>query len=337
MRLNFNTIALLVLCLSVVVIVGLFQQPLQAMLNPATSTPTIQNLLPYNLSHIATQLIVQQGETFTQVDKIDGQWQIIGGTNLDDTRETNHDFVVGVLSLMSTFEYSRVFETEDLAQYGLSAPTASIEIRISDEAFTLKLGQTNPDGDSLYMQVDDTQTVYLVPAVFEFTNIMRLAILPPYLDVNPAQNDNLPGNLLFPDVFGYQIEEFMIRDRRDGSFITYRQGELGTWIIDGTVVNTEIEVDHVQSAVNVSQFLFLEIEPLEASVMESVIDLAILTLSMTIDDGQSYVMNVYSLEDIGYIGQLKEDANTSEYALPVDIINMFFDMVREPPYVNMRP
>jgi hypothetical protein len=336
MRLNTKTIVLIILCLGIVIVVGIFQDPLQNMLISSSPTPSIQTMLPFDIDNQATQVIVRQGDDFTQIDKIDGLWQVVAGSNVDNSLETNHDFVVGLLSLMSTLEYSRVFTSEDLAQYGLDNSLATIAIRMPDTDYSLRLGQTNPDGDQLYMQVNDATDIYLVPAVFEFANIMRLASNPPYLDETPEViGETLPDNLLFPDVFGYQVAEFKIRDGRDGSTITYTQGDQGTWIVDGSVVNTELEIDHVQAAINVSQFLFLAIEPADSAVMDAVTDLAILTLSITTQDDENYEMSVYAIDELGYVGRLRDAENTREYVLPTDTVNQFFDMVREPPYATL--
>lgn len=336
MRLNIKTIVFIIFCIGIVIIVGFLQEPLQDMLVTESPTPHIQTILPYDIDNQATQVIIRQGDDFTQIDRVEGRWQVVDGTNIDVTRVTHHDFIVGLLSLMSTFEYSRVFSSDDLAQFGLDNPSSTITIVVADSDYNLRLGQTNPDGDQLYIQIDDPSDIYLVPAVFEFENIVRLATNPPYIDEQPeVTNDTLSDNLLFPDVFGYQVAEFKIRDGRDGSEIVYTQGDLGTWIVDGTVVNTEIEIDHVQAAINVSQFLFLDIEPADESVMNAVTDLAILTLSLTTLDEEMYVMNVYTVEEFGYVGRLRGVANTREYLLPTDTINQFFDMVREPPYSTL--
>jgi len=332
MRLNRGTVALLVISLCVVIAVGIFQQPIIALMTSPTPTSTVNQLLPFGLANEATRFVVRQGENFTQMERIDGVWQVTDGTMIDDSRETNNDFVVGLLRLIGTIEYSRVFEGDDLSQYGLETSTASIEITSLDATYNLQLGATNPDGDELYVQVNDNNQVYLVPAVFEFSNIMRLATEPPYQD--EVTEDALSDDLLFPDVFGYQIAEFTIQDMRDGSSITYTQGEQGTWMLDGTVVNPDIEVDHVQAAVNVSQFLFLDIEPLAQSVRDSLTDIAILTLSMTTTDNRSYTMTVYTLEDVGYAGILYDGTEREVYALPTDRVNLFFDMVTDPPYMT---
>lgn len=332
MRLNRGTVALLVISLCVVIAVGIFQQPIIALMTSPTPTSTVNQLLPFGLANEATRFVVRQGENFTQMERIDGVWQVTDGTMIDDSRETNHDFVVGLLRLIGTIEYSRVFESDDLSQYGLETSTASIEITSPDATYHLQLGATNPDGDELYVQVNDNNQVYLVPAVFEFSNIMRLATEPPYQE--EVMEDALSDDLLFPDVFGYQIAEFTIQDMRDGSSITYTQGEQGTWMLDGTVVNPDIDVDHVQAAVNVSQFLFLDIEPLAQSVRDSLTDIAILTLSMTTTDNRSYTMTVYTLEDVGYAGILYDGIEREVYALPTDRVNLFFDMVTDPPYMT---
>jgi|GEM_PF-2793918 len=333
MRLNRGTILLLGVSLLVVVVAVFFQQPLQSLLTQPTPTIPVRQLLPFDIAQTARQLSIYENDNVTEIDRIDDKWQITTATIEEENRETNHDFVVGILRLMAGIEYSRSFSADDLAQYGLAESPTRIEIMTADTSYRLQLGATNPDGDQLYIRLNDENDVYLVPAVFEFFNIMRLATEPPYSDV-AVIDENVPDNLLFPDVFGYQITTFSIRDMRDGSRITYTQGDRGTWIIEGTVVNEDIEIDHVQAAVNVSQFLFLDVEPLDETVRESLTNVAILTLSMTTEDSQSYTMTVYTVEDIGYAGILNDGAEQIAYALPIDTVNLFFDMVTNPPYIT---
>jgi len=84
--------------------------------------------------------------------------------------------------------------------------------------------------------------------------------------------------------------------------------------------------------VNVSQFLFLDIESLEFDVINSVIDIPILTLSMTTEDSQAYTMNIVVADDVEYFGILDDGDIKIGYRLPTDTVNLFFDMVRNPPY-----
>lgn len=334
MQLNRKTLILLGCSVLIIIGVLIFQEPLQDVIILPTQTLTVQTLLPDNLAEQAIQFIVRQQTDFTLVDKVGGIWQVTEASALDNTRETNGDFVDGLLELMSGFEYIRSFESDELSQFGLENSTVSIEVQTETDAYILHLGQTNPDGNRVYVMLNDIPTVYLMPTVFEFTQIVKLATEPPYRQLLAEATPELSDNLLFPDVFGYQIAEFSIRDRRDGSFIRYTQGELGTWIVDGTIVNEERNINHVQVAINVSQFLFLDIEQLEQDVTKSATDLAILTLSMTTDDSRTYTMDVMVIDDVEYIGILNEGTEETAYRLPTDTINLFFDMVRQPPYTD---
>lgn len=334
MQLNRKTLILLGCSILIITGVVLFQDSVTTAIVPPTATPVIQTLLPFDIESQAVQLTVRQQSDFTQIEKFDGVWQITDGTNLDESRETHSDFVDGLLDLMSGFEVISTFETDDLAQFGLEDSQATIEILTESDSYTLHLGQINPDGDRVYVMLNDEPRLYLMPTVFEFTKIMELATEPPYHQIVAEETPELSDNLLFPDVFGYQVTEFMVRDQRDGSFIRYTQGELGTWIVDGTVVNEDREINHVQAAINVSQFLFLDIEQLNASVINTVTDIPILTLSMTTEDSQAYTMNIMVLEEVEYIGILDDGTQETGYRLPTDTINAFFDMVRHPPYAN---
>jgi hypothetical protein len=333
---RFNRRTLILLGCSVLIIMGvlIFQDPLQKIVTLPTPTPTVQRLLPDRIAEQTIQFVVRQQANFTQIDKVNGVWQVTDGSSLDETRETHSDFVDGLLQLMSGFEYISAFESDDVSQFGLENSTVSIEIQTETDLYILHLGQINPDGNRVYVMLNDAPTVYLMPTVFEFTKIVTLATAPPYRQLVAEVTPDLSDTLLFPDVFGYQIAEFMIRDERDGSFIRYTQGELGTWAVDGMVVNEERDIDHVQVAVNVSQFLFLDIEQLSQDVTNSATDLPILTLSMTTDDSQTYTMSVIVVDDVGYVGILDDGTEQKVYHLPTDTINLFFDMMRHPPYTN---
>ena len=334
MQLNRRTLILLGFSIFIILGVLLFQDSIQTVIIPPTSTPSVQKLLPNTIAQDATQFIVREQDEFTQIDKIEGVWQVTDGTALDTTLETHSDFVDGILELMSGFEYISSFESDDLSQFGLDNSIASIEIQTETASYVLHLGRINPDGDRAYVMLNDNPTIYLMPTVFEFTKILELASAPPYRQLVIEETPEVSNNLLFPDVFGYQITEFMIQDQRDGSFIRYTQGELGTWLVDGTLVNEAREINHVQAAINVSQFLFLDIEKLESSVMNSVTDLPILTLSMTSEDSKAYTMNIIVLDDVEYIGILDDGTQKLGYRLPTNTVNLFFDMVRQPPYTD---
>lgn len=335
MQLNRGTIILLGVCILIILGGLVLQDPLQTLITPPTPTSAQKTILPDDLTTQATQLIIRQGEVFTQVDRVDAGWLVTDATHLDTSRETHRDFVDGLLALMTGFEYTSTFQSDDLEQFGLQDTIASIQIQTPTETYTLKLGNANPDGDSLYMMINDDPTIYLMPTVFEFRNIMRLALEPPYVQLTVEATEESSGNLLFPDIFGYQITEFVIRDQRDGSFIRYTQGELGTWIVEGTVVNEDREIDHVQAAVNVSQFLFLQVEQISTEVGEAVTNVSILTLSMTTEEGQTYTMNVISDDEFGYVGSLKDGATTKTVQLDPQIVNTFIGLVRQPPYAQV--
>jgi hypothetical protein len=334
MRLNRKTLILLGGSVLIILGVLLFQDTVQATLIPPTETPVGQMLLPDDLAQQAIQMIIRQQADFTQIDKLNNSWQVTDGTAVDDSRETHSDFVDGLLGIMSGFNYISAFESDDLSQFGLDESMASIEIKTDTDDYLLQLGQINPDGDRIYVMLNDVSTVYLMPAVFEFSKVIELASAPPYRQIVVEETPELSDNLLFPDIFGYQITEFMIKDQRDGSFIRYIQGELGTWLVDGTIVNEELAINDVQAAVNVSQFLFLDIEPLATDVINSVTDVPILTLSMTTEDIKAYTMNVSVLNNAGYVGILDDGTEKNEYRLPTDTVNLFFDMVRYPPYAD---
>ena len=334
MRLNRRTLMMLGGSLLIIIAVLVVQQPLQNMILTSTPTPMSQLLLPSNLAKQATQLIVRQLENYTQIDKTDGVWQVTDATAIDESRETHDEFVSGLLELMSGFEYDSAFESDDLSQFGLADSTVKIEIRTDVETFILSIGRSNPDGDGVYVRLNDESMIYLMPTVFEFANMIRLATEPPYRQFVAEATAEVSDNLLFPDIFGYQVAEFMIRDERDGAFIRYKQGELGTWLVEGTVVNESREMNHVQAAIHVSQFLLLEVEAIDQSVRDSATDGAILTVSMIIDEDRAYNMSVIAVDELGYIGVLN-DGNTSQaYQLPFESVIQFANIVRQPPYAE---
>lgn len=333
MRLNRGTIALLIIGLIVIVGALALQKPLQSLLSPPTMTPAVRNLLPTDLAQTAQEFRVQVGEDFTEMQVIDGLWQVTDGTAIDPEQETHHDLILGILQLMSEFEYASTFIAENLGQYGLDDPSATIRITTTDETIDLSVGATNPDGNRYYVMLGEEPQVYLSPAVFEINNIMRLATLPPYRQVLPEVTDEPSENILFPDIFGYQIATFEIRDGRDGSFIKYTQGDQGTWALEGTVVNPSREVNHVAAAVNVSIFLFLEVEKLPEQVIESAKNDPLLTITMTTFDEETRTLFVVEpIENTGYLAVLDDDPRA--LILPIDTVNRFFDMVRQPPYAQ---
>jgi len=335
MQLNRGTLILLGICILVIVGVFVLQEPLQAIITSPINTAMVQTILPPDIAQQAIQLTVRNNDDFTEIKRIDDIWQVTDGTAIDTKRETHHELVDGMLQLMAGFQYSSTFESDDLAQFDLENVTTSIEIFTQTEkTYTLKLGTTNPDGDQIYMMLDDEPTIYLMPTVFEFANIIRLAVRPPYHPVVAEATEEVSSNLLFPDIFGYQVTEFMIRDERDGSFIRYTQGELGTWIVDGTIVDDTREIDHVQAAVNVSKFLFLEIDPSQLEVADFVTNLSILTLSMKTEDSQSYTISILDVEGTGFTGILTDGSASKAYQLDAETVNLFFEMVRQPPYAT---
>ena len=334
MRLNRGTWVLLGSSVLIIFGILLFQEPLKMLIASPTPIPIVQTILPHDLAETATRLVIRQWTNQTQMERMDGIWQITDATAIDTTRETSHEYIDGILALMSTFEYSSAFETDDLRQFGLDDPQVWISVETNTARYTLYLGQTNPDGDRVYVKLNGEPTVYLLPTVFELGMIVKLATEPPYRERVPQVAEELSGSLLFPTVFGYQIAEFYIEDGRDGSFIRYTQGDLGTWILEGTMVDEKREVNHSQAAINVSQFLFLEVEPSNMQVRNSITDVAILRLSMTTDDSQTYNMNIFTVNDVGYVGIVDDGDTSKRYDLPTNTVNIFFDMIRQPPYAK---
>lgn len=334
MRLNRSTILILLACLLVILGASLFREPLNGLINPPSPTPLVQNLLPENIAQIASSLRIQEDDDFVQIDKIEGAWQIVDGTYLDNSLETYHDFVVGIIALTGEFEYASTFTSEDLKQYGLDTSQKLIHLQSPDRAYNLIIGHKNPDGNRYYVRFDTSNQIYLLPAVFEIDKILQLAQNPPYLQLSPevtAEASN--SKLLFPDVFGYQIASFEIQDKRDGSWIRYSQGEQGTWSLEGTYVDTTRPVNYGNVAVNVSLFLFMEVETSSQVVRNSVTDVSILTLSMTTFEEQTYTMYVVEpIADNGYVVQI--EGQSQVFIAPVNRVNRFIDMIHLPPYAS---
>lgn len=335
MRLNRSTIILFIVSLVIIIGVVIFQDPIENLITPPPPTSTIQGLLPEDLADQATRLIVREGENFTQVDKESDTWKVSDGTVIDASRDTHTEFVDGLLDLMSGFEYMTQFISDDISQFGLDNPRGLIEIHTPDRNYRLNIGDTNPDGDRIYVQLNDAPDIYLMPTVFEFGNILRLATEPPYYPLLAETTEEPSDSLLFPDVFGYQITEFRIDDRRDGSYIRYIQGDSGTWSVEGTVVDESRDINHGEAAINISLFLFLDVDLINQQVRDTATSRSILTLSMQIEDDGSYTMDILVADEVGYIGILNDTNQTKAFILETSTVNSFFDMVRQPPYANV--
>jgi hypothetical protein len=145
----------------------------------ATPVPTELPVIVYFQTDQARALrIARPGtdQSTTLVRGGDGQWQL----TVPVTEPADQDEVEYTLESLAFLQPSReITGTLSLAEYGLEPPVIQVTIELADgTAHTIKLGEMNPSQSGYYTQVDDQESVFLIPT-YTGSQLERLLSEPP--------------------------------------------------------------------------------------------------------------------------------------------------------------
>lgn len=106
-----------------------------------------------------TELSYYFGEEFCSFVKEGDVWKVKGDEELTLKQSPINTMVS---SAVATYIVSRLEEVADLSQYGLQEPTNTITLKVAGTEHVIKVGNTNEMTSYLYLQMDDSSTVYVV-------------------------------------------------------------------------------------------------------------------------------------------------------------------------------
>ena len=157
MRLNRNTLMLLVAALAVIGVVLLLNS--QSSTTPSgTPTPSPAGAGPLfaDLTGGALNgLQVQDNTTGAYIALAraeDGSW-VLNATNSAD-RGANQTLATSAATTFASLNASSSFVSADLAQYGLDAPQYTVFARAGETTYRLYIGSANPQGNRNYVIVE---------------------------------------------------------------------------------------------------------------------------------------------------------------------------------------
>jgi len=110
-----------------------------------------------------TSLVFEKRDTLSESQ----QWQM----KQPETQPANTAAISFLTDLLVNNKPERSFplSLEQLADYGLDQPIATIEVQLKNhQIHELKLGKPDLEGRSLYAQVDNLPLVYIVPIEFQY-------------------------------------------------------------------------------------------------------------------------------------------------------------------------
>ena len=328
MRLNRGTLALIVGC--AVVIIGVL-----VLNNSTTPEPTANT--SGRLFDVFSNRVVQfsvidstfSAET-TYTRQENGLWGI--DSTAPELGLPNDVLIVGVLDLILGLGYVDTFEAGDVAGFGLDSPRYQFNIVTeNDEQLALSIGNLTPDETAYYGQLNHDNRLYLIPQPQVIDRLADFASEPPYQ--TEVETPEVIEGLLFPDVFGYEVESLTIRDLEANTFITYAQTDDGDWELSGTFVNEGV-VDVLRVAQDVSAFLLLQaIEQIDVTLQEAGLDTPQLQFELTTFSGQQTQLVVGNLaSDEGYYAQF--DGQDTVVIVPRNTIDGLRELIQNPPIVE---
>ena len=92
--------------------------------------------------------------------------------------DTDYDQITAAITSLENMAATQVVqeEAEDLAEYGLSEPSATVKVTFGDgTAYTYELGNASPLGDGYYIKEKDHNKVYLTST--DVGTIMLLSLI----------------------------------------------------------------------------------------------------------------------------------------------------------------
>ncbi len=189
MRLDQRTVILLVVLLVVIVAGLVITNPANAPAETPTpvegSGPVFGEIDQTTITGIAVTNN-DTGETTVLTKDEGGAWAITEATNSTD-RATDQAAVTTALNTLATLASSESFTTENLADFGLDAPTHTIVLTAVDgTTHTLLVGGKAPANPRYYSLLDDDATTVYVVNSTGVDSVTGLIAAPPYVPAPTA-------------------------------------------------------------------------------------------------------------------------------------------------------
>ncbi|MGI5919264.1 MAG: DUF4340 domain-containing protein [Christensenellales bacterium] len=117
------------------------------------------SIFSYNTAQVAS-VTLARGDNQRKILQIEGGWALADGTALDyDATDLLVTFIAYLYSDNLVEEHA-----DSMAPYGLEPPSARASFTLIDgTSHTIDFGGMTPNGKSVFMRVDGSDTVYSVP------------------------------------------------------------------------------------------------------------------------------------------------------------------------------
>jgi protein-disulfide isomerase len=183
MRLDQRTIILVVVSLVVIVAVLLIGNPTAApdlTPTPAGGGPVFAALDQTTIVSVSVTNN-DTGETTVLTKDDGGSWTVSEATNSTD-RATDQAAVETALTTLAALAASESFEADDLAVFGLDAPTHTLVLTASDDTtHTIQIGAKAAANPRYYALVDDNATTVYVVQQTQVDSLTDWVGAPPYV------------------------------------------------------------------------------------------------------------------------------------------------------------
>lgn len=345
MRLNRNTLIVLLVSLAVIVVAGLLLNNPSS--NSTAATPTAEGFVGRVFPDLALESVnsitVRSEADATETAYIqddEGVWQIESTTlttaNPDSeiTQTTLDERVANVVSL----EAPDSFETDDLAQFGLEPPAFVITLKTRDnQTVTVKIGKKNPQNNRYYALIgDNTTKVYLLTSVGKIDPVTQLAATPPIVippTPTPVPVLNTQGPV-FSTFDATTITRFEVRDNANDAFIIIAKDSSGNWIVEEGTNKEDRLLDSGSITTLLTVFGFTQaVDGVDGADLER-LGLAepAYTLVATGTNNQTYSIKIGTEDVTGTRYYALVDAYETVAVIEKASIDIVLTLIAEPPY-----
>jgi hypothetical protein len=345
MRLNRNTVLILLVSVIVIVVTSLFlNNPIST---PGNTTPTAEgfvgrvfpDLTLENVNGLRVRDEVAATETAYAQDA-EGTWNIAFTTlataslTTNLTQTTMDERVANIIAV----EAPESFTTDDLVPFGLDAPAFTLTITTRDnQTFTLKIGQKNPAGNRYYALLgEDASKVYLLTGVGRIDPVTQLAATPPIVvppTPTPVPVLNTQGPV-FNTFDAASITRFEVRNTTNDEFIILAKDDAGNWRVEDGTNKTDRLLDANIVTTFLTAFGFTPaVDGIDGADLER-LGLAepAYTLVATTATNQTYSLKIGTEDATGTRYYALVDAYDTVAVIEKAGIDIVLTLISEPPY-----
>lgn len=332
MRLNRNTIIVLVAALLVIVVaLVMLNQPEDT--GPETVADDAGGVLfteaaPETVTSLNVTDSTGLNVSLQRGDTDEALWQFPG--NDDEVDAATVDTAVSTLTNLS---YTDSYQTEDATQYGFGTETvpAVITFVADGTEYTLTVGRQNPSGNRYYVRVGDDETIYLVNST-TLDTILGLAsnqpiVVPP--TPTPVPMLNAPG-VVFVGFSAQDIQRFQVTDHASGESLVLVRGEDNLW----TVLDDDRALDQSTVEVLMSVYGFVEaVDAIDGADLEA-LGLAepAYTIQATDSSERTFKIQLGDTDASGTRRYALVDDYDTVAVIEADALSTIIGWLEEPPY-----